>query len=53
MAVYVGLPALVPQSGTKAGLRGPGAPSVGALFMPTSDSDDSVCFISTAAKLGF
>jgi hypothetical protein len=28
----------------------PGAPSTGALFTPTSDSDDSVCFISTAAN---
>ena len=28
----------------------PGAPSVGALFTPTTDSDDSVCFISTVAK---
>ncbi len=32
----------------------PGAPSIGALVTPTYDSDDSVCFISTAGNsLGF
>ncbi|MBW1744100.1 MAG: hypothetical protein JRJ47_11860, partial [Deltaproteobacteria bacterium] len=37
-------------NGTNGTIVDPGAPSIGALVTPTYDSDDSACFISTAAK---
>jgi hypothetical protein len=41
-------------NGTNGTIVDPGAPSVGALTTPTSDDDDSACFISTATnRLGF